>query len=91
MSFEYLGIHDLQKPKPLYLKLTETELQVINVLEGAPGTNEPGGFTKALIEAMTHMDPQNAQKLRTVYPALVEAVLDYKFGNLHARYKAQKK
>jgi hypothetical protein len=43
----------------------------------APG-KEPGGFTAALILAITRADPNNRALLALVYPGLVEAVGVYK-------------
>jgi hypothetical protein len=43
----------------------------------SPG-KEPGGFTAALILAITRADPNNRVLLALVYPGLVEAVTLYK-------------
>src|SRR5574341_1178118 len=85
-------IHDVRPHLRLDLPLTEPEKQVLYVLEGEPMRKKlakPGGFVTSLIDTMCHADPENAFRLSLVYPGLMGAVLDYKFGNLHNRAEAQ--
>jgi hypothetical protein len=74
---------------PNDLELTEAEQYVLYVMRGPmPGaTKQPGGFTTKLIEAMCHADRQNAAKLMRVFPELMQAVSDYKYGDLVERAK----
>lgn len=65
-------------------ELTTAEKQVLGFLGHThiDGVSEPGSFTCKLIDAMFSADNKNSSKLKKVYPDLMQAVNDWRFGDL---------
>lgn len=88
LNLEEFGLHDPRPPKPLNKPLNDAEMRVIHFMDLSKPAHvrmPSGGFVTSLIETICQADPTNAKLLALGFPALVAAVLDWKFGNLADR------